>query len=246
MPCAAEHLDVARLGAGRDLDLDLAGRARDGERRAERRLRHRQLDDGVEIGAVALDAGLRYARRPGRRDRRPGLRARPHGPRRGRGSAGRRRCRRERRSRPGDRGACGRSRRRSRTASRRCGRAPSQRGQAPVRTNCPKTLCETCCTRPGAAADVAGDGDRPGAAPLPPHVSHVCATRVGTLTEIPVNASASEISALAATSPPRVGPPRRACCPKSDSPKKAPKMSERLPRSKSAGVKPPPRSPSRP
>ena len=53
-------------------------------------------------------------------------------------------------------------------------------------------------------------GDVPGAAPLPPHVSQVCATRVGTLTEIPVKASASEISALAATSPPRLGPPGRA------------------------------------
>ena len=46
--------------------------------------------------------------------------------------------------------------------------------------------------------------DSPGAAPLPPHVSHVRATRVGTLTEMPVNASAREISALAATLDPNV------------------------------------------
>ena len=54
--------------------------------------------------------------------------------------------------------------------------SPSQRGQVPVRTNCPKTLCETCWTRPAplqtsqvtgavpgrgavAAARVAGLGD---------------------------------------------------------------------------------------
>ena len=124
--------------------------------------------------------------------------------------------------------------------------SPSQRGQAPVRTNWPKTLCETCWTRPAPPQTSQVTGTVPGAAPLPPHVSHVWATRVGTLTEIPVYASASVISALATTSPPRDGPPRRACWPKSDSPKNAPKMSERLPRSKSAGANPPPRSPSRP
>ena len=56
---ATQHVDVARLGAGGDLDLDLAGRAGNRERGAERRLRHRQVDGGVEVVAVALDAGLR-------------------------------------------------------------------------------------------------------------------------------------------------------------------------------------------
>ena len=55
----AQDLHVARLGAGRNLDLDLAARAGNRERRAERRLRHRQLDGGVEIVSVALDARLR-------------------------------------------------------------------------------------------------------------------------------------------------------------------------------------------
>ena len=56
---AAQHVDVARLGAGGNLDLDLAGRAGNRERRAERRLRHRQVDGRVEVVAVALDAGVR-------------------------------------------------------------------------------------------------------------------------------------------------------------------------------------------
>ena len=123
---------------------------------------------------------------------------------------------------------------------------PSQRGQVPVRTNWPKTLCETCCTRPAPPQTSHVTGDVPGAAPSPPHVSHVRATRIGAVTVMPVNASASVISALTATSPPRLGPPRRVAWPKSDSPKKAPKMSERCPRSKSAGVKPRPRRPSCP
>ena len=69
--------------------------------------------------------------------------------------------------------------------------SPSQRGQAPVRTNCPKTLCETCWTRPAPPQTSQVTGTVPGAAPLPPHVSQVWATRVGTLTEIPLYASAS-------------------------------------------------------
>ena len=56
---AAQHVHLARLRAGRDLDLDLAGRAGNRQRGAERRLRHRQVDGGVEVVAVALDAGLR-------------------------------------------------------------------------------------------------------------------------------------------------------------------------------------------
>ncbi len=56
---------------------------------------------------------------------------------------------------------------------------PSQRGHAPVRTNCPKTLCETCWTRPAPLQTSHVTGTVPGAAPLPPQVSQVWATRVG-------------------------------------------------------------------
>ena len=55
---AAQHVNLARLRAGRDLDLERSGRAGNRERGAERRLRHRQVDGGVEVVAVALDAGL--------------------------------------------------------------------------------------------------------------------------------------------------------------------------------------------
>ena len=66
----------------------------------------------------------------------------------------------------------------ARTATRRCGPRPSQRGQVPLRTNWPKTLCETCWTRPAPPHTSQVTGDVPGAAPLPPHVSQVWATRV--------------------------------------------------------------------
>ena len=56
---AAQHVNVARLRAGRDLDLDRPAGPGIVERGAERRLRHRQVDGGVEVVAVALDAGLR-------------------------------------------------------------------------------------------------------------------------------------------------------------------------------------------
>ncbi len=63
---------------------------------------------------------------------------------------------------------------------------PSQRGQVPVRTNWPKTLCETCCTRPTPPQTPHVTGVVPGAAPLPLQVSHVRATRVVTAAETPV------------------------------------------------------------
>ena len=59
--------------------------------------------------------------------------------------------------------------------------APPQRGHGGVRTNSPKKLRETCCTRP--APPHVGHVRRrvPGSAPFPPQCSHVTATPNGDL-----------------------------------------------------------------
>ena len=124
---------------------------------------------------------------------------------------------------------------------------PSQRGQAPVRTICPSTVRETCWMRPAPPHPGHVVGAVPGAAPLPPHAWHVLATRTPTSRVVPVTASARSISTWAATSGPRAGPAGPpAACPKSASPKKAAKTSERLPKSASIGAYPPLRRPAWP
>ena len=55
-PQPAQHLAVARLGAGRDLDLLLAVERRDGHRAAEHRGGRGHLDDADEVGALAAKA----------------------------------------------------------------------------------------------------------------------------------------------------------------------------------------------
>ena len=110
---------------------------------------------------------------------------------------------------------------------------PPHAGQACVRTNSPKTLRDTCCSRPapphvGARRDL-GSGLGAVAARSP----HVTATWNGTSRVFPVAASTSSISTGArgrrrASRAPR--PPSRS------SPKNAEKRSERLPKSKWPGL----------
>ena len=116
-----------------------------------------------------------------------------------------------------------------------------------MRTICPSTVRDTCWMRPAPPQPGHVVGAVPGAAPLPPHAWHVLATRTPTSRVVPVTASARSISTWAATSGPRAGPAGPpAACPKSASPKKAAKTSERLPKSASIGAYPPLRRPAWP
>ena len=121
---------------------------------------------------------------------------------------------------------------------------PPHCGHVPVRTNSPKTLRETCWTRPMPLHVVHVTGLVPGSAPLPLQRSQGTLTWKGTSRFTPLAASTSSISTSAAMSAPRarlVPPP-----PNRSSPKNAEKMSERLPKSNAPGVKPPPRRPAWP
>src|SRR5262245_22508730 len=123
--------------------------------------------------------------------------------------------------------------------------APLHVGQVPARTNSPKTLRDTCRTRPlppQVGQVVTGVS---GSAPLPPQRSHGTATPNGTSRFVPVATSARSISTRAAMSAPRARP-MRPPIPNRSSPKKAEKRSERLPRSNVLGSKPPLRRPAWP
>ena len=161
----AEHLHVARLGARRDLDLDLArpararrawcrappasssGRRRCGGRRRRARCRaadvtptwtKRSPGGPAELAGVPLAANadpLPVGDPGGDVDVDRAVVQRAADP------------------------VAGGARRLDDAAE------PSQRGQVPVRTNWPKTLCETCWTRPAPpqTSHVTGDGARGGA-----------------------------------------------------------------------------------
>src|SRR3954449_8154752 len=80
---------------------------------------------------------------------------------------------------------------------------PPHCGHDDVRTNSPKTLRDTCCTRPPPPHVGQVIGDVPGSAPLPLHRSHVTLTWKGMSRVTPVAASASSSSTTAARSAPR-------------------------------------------
>jgi hypothetical protein len=69
--------------------------------------------------------------------------------------------------------------------------------------NSPKTVRDTCWTRPAPPQDGHVAASVPGSAPLPPHVPHPTVTGNGTSRLVPVAASTSSISTSATTSAPR-------------------------------------------
>ena len=178
MPCPRRTCtSPGWVPAGISTSISPSGPGTD-ERRAERRLRHRQLDGGVEVVAVALDARLRpdadldeeVAGRAAERARVPfAAHADPLAVVDAGGNVDVERALVQR----SPDAVAGRARRLDDAAEALAA------GQVPVRTNWPKTLWETCCTRPAPPHMSQVTGTVPGAAPLPPHVSHVCATRVG-------------------------------------------------------------------
>ena len=247
IPFAAEDADLARLRAGLELELHLAVERRDGH--ASRRappasiVRSTVREDVVAVAHEALvgrDAHL------ARRRRRPDRRATPAWP--------------SPRSRirwpswipagPRPRASAARATRPAPSHSPHgCSTtlpAPPQRAARSVRTNSPKTLRETCCTRPAPpqVGQVARLRARLGAVAVAA-LARRPRPRTSTSRVAPVAASTSSISTSAATSAPRARPPA-APPPKRSSPKNAEKMSARLPRSKWVGVKPPLRSPAWP
>ena len=242
---AAQNLHVSRLGAGRDLDLDLARRPGNGERRAERRLRHRQVDHRVQVVAVALDAGLRVdadldeevARRASElacMALAPNADALPVGDARGDVEVDRALVQR---ATDAVAGVAGRLDDAAEPLAARAGARADELAEDAL-----GDLLHAA----GAAAQVARDGGRAGC-------GAVAAARLAGLGDARRHADGDPAECLCQRDldarrhvAAAARPTAAACWPKSDSPKKAPKMSERLPRSKSAGVKPPPRSPSRP
>ena len=148
---AAKHAHLARLRARLELELGVAFERRHGDRRAERRLddvRSHGRDDVVRRRARAARPGRRA---PRRRHHRPGRRSRPRDPRRASGSAGRRGSRQGSRRRAVVVTSVRPWPSHSEHGVSTIRPLPAQRGQAPARTNSPKTLRETCCTRPAPA-----------------------------------------------------------------------------------------------
>ena len=214
-----------------------------GDRGAERRLRHRQLDDRVEVVAVALDAGLRRNADLDEEVARRGRRARRRDPRRGRGFAGRRRCPRECRCPPSGRASvrpmpvAGGARRLDDTPEPVATRAGA--GADELAEDALRDLLHAA----GAAADVAGDGSRArSGAVAAAGVAGLGDARRHADGDAGVRLRERDLGTRDDVATTR-GPLRRACWPKRDSPKNAPKMSERLPRSKSAGANPRPGAP---
>ena len=214
----------------------------------------RRLDHGrPTCGTRSSPSRSKPVQRPdpdrGRRRRPAGRRARPRAPRRGRGSAARRGSRPGSRARAARPRASGRRRRSARTASRRSSRPRRSAGTCRCGRSGRDTLRDTCWTRPAPPQDGHVIGDVPGAAPLPPQRTARAARPDVDLDGRSPSSGVGERRSRrrAATSGPRAGPARRRPRPpKSDSPKNAPKTSERLPKSTSIGAKPPPRSPSWP
>jgi len=119
---------------------------------------------------------------------------------------------------------------------------PRHVGHPWARTNSPKTLRETCCTRPAPPQVGQVVTALPGSAPLPEQCAHGTAISNAIPLLTPVAASASSTSTLAITSEPRPRPP----APNRSSPKNAEKRSESVPKSKWPGWKPPLRRPACP
>ena len=183
MPLAAEDVDLARLGAGLELELDRAVERLDRDRRAERGLDDRQVDLREDVVALAHEAlvgpdphaDVDVAGATAERarvalageadplavvDARRDLDVERRAPR-----------------------ACGRRRRTSRTDARRSGRC---RG-TPGRSRCGRTR-RRGCARPAGAARGRRSARQvetlvPGLTPSPLHVSHVTATSSGTVAD---------------------------------------------------------------
>ncbi len=110
---------------------------------------------------------------------------------------------------------------------------PLQRGHACVRTNSPKTLRETCWSRPAPPQVSQRTGSVPGSAPSPPQrralrrdlERHLPDDAVRSLDELDLDLDGDVRSVRRAL---RAAPAAE----KRSSPKKAEKMSERFPRSK--------------
>ena len=207
MPFPLQHTHLARLHAGRQLELDLAVERLDRQRHAERRLHDRQVDLRVDVVSLAdepriglhADEDVHVARR--------GRRARPRAPRRRRGCAGRRGCRPERRRRARAARASGPRRRIRVHGCSTISPRPWQCGHADVRTNSPNTLRETCCSRPVPLHRSQRDGRRS-------RLDAVAAAaragrrrrRTARATVVPRAASTSSIAISAPTSAPRALP----------------------------------------
>ena len=242
---APQHLDVARLSARR------RGRAR-------RRLPAWAPEPSFPApprssssppcrrcrcppGRGAGGAGCR----PGHRRRRPSRRARPHGP-----SPEIRICWPSWMPAGTSTSSVRSSTDRPDPSQSRQGRsttrpAPPQPGQVCERTNSPNAVRETCCRWPRPPQVAQTTGSVPGSAPLPRQVAQGTVTGIETSRLTPVAASASSISIRAATSAPRalLAEQRRR---RRRRRRSAANRSERLPRSKLEGVKPPPRRPACP
>jgi hypothetical protein len=245
----AAHLDrVARLRAGRDLELDL-GRRRAFERdgRPERGTRRRNVDDRDEVVAFAHEAlvlehvATSTYRSPGGPPDSP---AWPRPPRRMRwpsampaGTSTRSERRRTSRPRPSQRshGSSG-------TLP-----SPPQTSQVTLRTICPNGERVTACSMPAPPQRSQVSIGVPGSAPLPWQRSQVSMASKLSSSSSPVAACSSVISALIAMSPPARGPWRAAVPPPNPiPPKNASNRSLIEPNELKSGPIPPLRRPSWP
>ena len=229
-PAPIEDVHLAGLGAGLELDARPRRRAsapsagcRGPLRSWSGRPRRRCRRPRARSADLARRGGGRRRRRPRRRGARRGLRRRC-------GCAGRRECREAPRRRAVVPRRRGRLRGTSCTAISITLPEPLQRGQVWVRMNSPKTLRETCCSRPAPPHAEHCTGLVPGSAPLPSQASHGTATWNGTSFVTPRAASTSSIAISAPMSAPRRA--RRPPTPNRSSPKNAEKRSLRLPKSK--------------
>ena len=241
----AQHLHVAGLGAGLHVELVVAVERRDGERAAERRLRHGQVErreDVVPVAhepLVAADAheDVEVAGAPAEHARVPLA---------GEADAlavvdpGRdldldRALRRSRGRRP----------RRPGTGCVIVWPEPPHVPQACVRMNWPKGEFETAWSRPEPPQVGQVSGVVPGSAPVPSQTSQGSDTGYGDL----ARDALGRLDQLDLGLDQDVAAVRRAAwppAPKMSSPKSAEKMSPRLVKSKVVGRKPPLRSPSWP